>query len=36
LLDVELSMRGILRGFGLKVGQVTCKTFEAKPIAAQA
>jgi transposase len=23
LLDVELSIRGILRGFGLKVGQVT-------------
>jgi transposase len=28
-LDVELSIRGILRGFGLKVGQVTRKTFEA-------
>ena len=27
LLDVELSIRGILRGFGLKVGQVTRKTF---------
>ena len=25
LLDVELSIRGILRGFGLKVGQVTRK-----------
>jgi transposase len=23
LLDVELSIRGILRGFGLKVGQVS-------------
>src|SRR5262249_32168620 len=30
LLDVELSIRGILRGFGLKVGQVTRKTFEAR------
>src|SRR6266540_1738558 len=30
LLDVELSLRGILRGFGLKVGQVTRKTFEAR------
>src|SRR5262249_37755695 len=30
LLDVELSIRGILRGFGLKVGRVTCKTFEAR------
>ena len=29
LVDVELSIRGILRGFGLKVGQVTRKTFEA-------
>jgi transposase len=27
---VELSVRGILRGFGLKVGQVTRKTFEAR------
>src|SRR5262245_16289701 len=26
----ELSIRGILRGFGLKVGQVTRKTFEAR------
>src|SRR5215471_16011003 len=26
----ELSIRGILRGFGLKVGQVTHKTFEAR------
>jgi hypothetical protein len=30
LLEVELSIRGILRGFGLKVGQVTRKTFEAR------
>jgi transposase len=30
LLDVELSIRGILRRFGLKVGQVTRKTFEAR------
>src|SRR5499426_520456 len=30
LLDVELSIRGMLRGFGLKVGQVTRKTFEAR------
>src|SRR6266480_2625789 len=30
LLDVELSLRGILRGFGLKVGQVTRKTFEVR------
>src|SRR6476619_7184747 len=30
LLDVELSIRGILRGFGLKVGQVTRKRFEAR------
>ena len=28
LTDIELSIRGILRGFGLKVGQVTDKTFE--------
>src|SRR5262252_3172710 len=28
--DVELSLRGILRGFGLKVGKVTDKTFEAR------
>src|SRR5947209_12477694 len=28
LLDVELSIRGILRGFGLKEGQVTRKEFE--------
>ena len=28
--DVELSIRGILRGFGLKVGKVTTKTFETR------
>lgn len=30
LLDVELSIRGILRGFGLKLGLVTRKSFEAR------
>src|SRR5439155_11147547 len=25
LLDVELSIRGILRGFGLKVGRASCR-----------
>jgi transposase len=30
LLDIELSMRGILRGFGLKVGTVTRKSFEIR------
>src|SRR5579863_6625164 len=30
LIDVELSIRGILRGFGLKVGPVTRKNFEAR------
>src|SRR5215813_9739690 len=30
LRDIELSLRGILRGFGLKVGRVTDKTFEAR------
>src|SRR5213080_3693977 len=30
VLDIETSIRGILRGFGLKVGQVTRKTFEAR------
>src|SRR5262249_29206575 len=30
LLDVELSIRGILRGFGLKVGQATRNEFEAR------
>ena len=30
LLDLELSIRGSLRGFGLKAGQVTRKAFEAR------
>jgi transposase len=30
LKDVELSVRGILRGFGLKVGKVRTKTFETR------
>ena len=30
LLDVEFSIRGILRGFGLKMGMVTRKRFEAR------
>ena len=30
LIDVELSIRGILRGFGLKVGVVTRKGFEGR------
>ena len=30
LLDVENSLRGILRGFGLKVGAVTRKSFEIR------
>jgi transposase len=30
LIDVELSIRGILRGFGLKVGLVTRKGFEPR------
>jgi transposase len=30
LRDVELSLRGILRGFGLKVGGVTKKNFEGR------
>ncbi|WP_292520552.1 transposase [Mesorhizobium sp.] len=30
LLDVELSIRGILRGYGLKVGDVSRGTFEAR------
>src|SRR6516165_3883661 len=30
LKDIELSIRGIVRGFGLKVGKVTDKTFEAR------
>jgi transposase len=28
--DVEMSLRGVLRGFGLKVGLTTRKTFEAR------
>ncbi len=30
LIDIELSIRGILRGFGLKVGTVTRKSFEIR------
>ena len=30
LTDIELSIRGILRGFGLKLGHVTDKTFETR------
>jgi transposase len=30
LRDIELSIRGILRGFGLKVGHVTDKSFEGR------
>ena len=30
LTDVEMSIRGILRGFGLKVGHVTRNTFEGR------
>ena len=30
LIAIELSMRGILRGFGLKVGTVTRKSFEIR------
>ena len=30
LTDIELSIRGILRGFGLKIGVVTKKGFEAR------
>jgi transposase len=30
LLDIEFSIRGILRGFGLKMGVVTRKGFEAR------
>src|SRR3712207_8779727 len=28
--DVEMSLRGVLRGFGLKVGPTTPKTFEGR------
>src|SRR3974377_83189 len=30
ITDIELSIRGILRGFGLKVGKVTDRTFEGR------
>src|SRR5437870_7291743 len=30
LLDVEMSLRGILRGFGLKVGKTTARSFAAR------
>lgn len=30
LHDVEMSVRGVLRGFGLKVGPTTAKSFEAR------
>jgi len=30
LHDTEMSLRGILRGFGLKVGKTTPKTFESR------
>jgi len=30
LRDLELSIRGILRGYGLKVGEVSCGRFEAR------
>lgn len=30
LHDVEMSLRGVLRGFGLKVGKTTARTFEAR------
>jgi transposase len=30
LVDIELSLRGILRGFGLKVGKLTRRHFEAR------
>ena len=30
LRDVELSLRGVLRGFGLKLGKVTQRAFEAR------
>lgn len=30
LHDLEMSLRGILRGFGLKVGATTARTFEAR------
>jgi transposase len=30
LIDIEMSIRGILRGFGLKIGKVTDTTFEGR------
>jgi hypothetical protein len=30
MMDLERSMRGILRGFGLRVGQVTRRSFEGR------
>lgn len=27
-IDIEMSLRGILRGFGLKIGPTTPRTFE--------
>ena len=30
LIDIEMSIRGILRGFGLKIGKVTKKDFEKR------
>lgn len=30
LHDVEMSLRGVLRGFGLKAGKTTARTFEAR------
>ena len=30
LVDIELSLRGVLRGFGLKIGSVTRKSFEER------
>jgi len=30
LIDIEMSVRGILRGFGLKIGKVTKKDFESR------
>ena len=30
LIDIEMSIRGVLRGFGLKVGKVTDTTFERR------
>ena len=30
MMDLERSMRGILRGFGLRVGEVTGRSFEGR------